>query len=77
MDQKTDQSADDTRQSRSRTKPRGSEEFKKRFGFRLSPVNRRRLERFKAHKLGISSFLIFSGLFLIRSLPSSSPTTGR
>jgi microcin C transport system permease protein len=36
-----------------------------RFGWRLSPVNQRRLERFKAHKLGYRSFLIFSGLFLI------------
>ena len=35
------------------------------FGWRLSPVNQRRLERFKAHKLGYRSFLIFSGLFLL------------
>lgn len=32
---------------------------------RLSPVNRRRLERFKAHKLGYRSFLLFAALFLI------------
>jgi microcin C transport system permease protein len=37
--------------------------FKRRF--RLSPVNRRRLDRFKAHKIGYRSFLIFAGLFLI------------
>lgn len=33
--------------------------------FRLSPVNRRRLQRFKAHKLGYRSFLLFSVLFLV------------
>lgn len=33
--------------------------------FRLSPVNRRRLQRFKAHKLGYRSFLIFCCLFLV------------
>jgi microcin C transport system permease protein len=32
---------------------------------RLSPVNRRRLERFKAHKLGYRSFQIFSVLFIL------------
>jgi microcin C transport system permease protein len=37
--------------------------FKRRF--RLSPVNRRRIERFKAHKLGYRSFLVFSVLFLV------------
>ena len=36
-----------------------------RFGWKLSPVNRRRLERFKAHKLGYRSFQIFSVLFLV------------
>jgi microcin C transport system permease protein len=36
-----------------------------RLGWRLSPVNQRRLERFKAHKLGYRSFQIFSALFLI------------
>jgi len=38
--------------------------LKRRVGFRLSPVNRRRLERFKAHKLGYRAFLIFSTLFV-------------
>ncbi|MFT3733386.1 MAG: ABC transporter permease [Hyphomicrobium sp.] len=33
--------------------------------FRLSPVNRRRWERFKAHKLGYRSFVLFSTLFLV------------
>lgn len=33
--------------------------------WRLSPVNRRRLERFKAHKLGYRSFLIFTTLFVL------------
>ncbi|HVZ06058.1 ABC transporter permease [Hyphomicrobium sp.] len=37
--------------------------FKRRF--HLSPVNRRRLERFKSHKLGYRSFVIFSTLFLV------------
>lgn len=37
----------------------------KQFGWKLSPVNRRRLERFKAHKLGYRSFLIFMGLFVV------------
>jgi microcin C transport system permease protein len=36
-----------------------------RFGWRLSPVNRRRLARFKAHKLGYRSFQVFCALFLI------------
>ncbi len=38
--------------------------LKDRLGFNLSPVNRRRLERFKAHKLGYRSFQIFMALFL-------------
>ncbi len=33
--------------------------------FQLTPVNRRRLDRFKAHKLGYRSFQIFLVLFLI------------
>jgi microcin C transport system permease protein len=36
-----------------------------RIGFKLSPVNKRRLERFKSHKLGYRSFLIFSTLFIL------------
>ena len=32
--------------------------------FKLSPVNRRRLARFKAHKLGYRSFIIFTSLFV-------------
>jgi microcin C transport system permease protein len=36
-----------------------------RFGWRISPVNRRRLERFKAHKLGYRSFQMFMALFLV------------
>ena len=39
---------------------------KNRIGWRpLSPVNRQRLARFKAHKLGYRSFLLFCALFLI------------
>ncbi|WP_409562148.1 ABC transporter permease [Hyphomicrobium sp. MC8b] len=33
--------------------------------FRLSPVNRRRWERFKAHKIGYRSFVVFSILFVV------------
>jgi microcin C transport system permease protein len=33
--------------------------------FRLSPVNRRRIERFKAHKLGYRSFVVFAVLFFV------------
>ncbi len=36
-----------------------------RLGWRLSPVNKRRLERFKSHKTGYRSFQIFMALFLI------------
>ena len=36
-----------------------------RWGYRLSPVNKRRLERFKAHRLGYRSFLIFATLFFV------------
>ena len=36
-----------------------------RFGYRLSPVNRRRLERFKANKRGYRAFQIFMALFLV------------
>ncbi|MBN9248416.1 MAG: ABC transporter permease [Hyphomicrobium sp.] len=32
--------------------------------FHLSPVNRRRWERFKAHKIGYRSFIIFTALFV-------------
>ncbi len=46
--------------------PRGwLERLGERWGYRLSPVNKRRLERFKAHKLGYRSFLIFSALFFV------------
>ena len=38
--------------------------LKDRLGFNLSPVNQRRLQRFKAHKLGYRSFQIFMALFL-------------
>lgn len=37
----------------------------KRSWLSLSPVNRRRLERFKAHKAGYRSFLIFATLFFV------------
>ncbi|MEQ1673021.1 MAG: ABC transporter permease, partial [Hyphomicrobium sp.] len=63
MDQKTD-----TAPAAPKSSPRLTGIFQRaanHFGWRLSPVNRRRLERFKAHKLGYRAFLIFSGLFLV------------
>ena len=36
-----------------------------RFGYRLSPVNRQRLARFKGHRLGYRSFQVFMALFLV------------
>jgi microcin C transport system permease protein len=39
--------------------------FSRRFGFKLSPVNRQRLARFRAHKLGYRSFQLFMALFLL------------
>ena len=65
MDQKTDRDTGDTAAIATPDKATWFARIKRRFGFRLSPVNRRRLDRFKAHKLGYRSFLIFSGLFLI------------
>lgn len=46
-------------------RPSLSARLGKRFGWTLSPVNRRRLERFKAHGIGYRSFQIFSVLFLL------------
>lgn len=60
MDQKTDNDPAVTTTTQELTR---FQRFKRRF--RLSPVNRRRLERFKAHKLGYRSFLLFAGLFLV------------
>ena len=65
MDQKTDRDTGDTAAIATPDKATWFARIKRHFGFRLSPVNRRRLDRFKAHKLGYRSFLIFSGLFLI------------
>lgn len=62
MDQKTDNERIETTDL---TAP-GLTRFQRfRRRFHLSPVNRRRLARFKAHKLGYRSFLLFAGLFLI------------
>ena len=60
MDKKTDAPVIET-------KPKTSwlERLVNRFGWRITPVNRRRLERFKAHKLGYRSFQIFMVLFLV------------
>jgi len=61
MDQKTD----DAPITPTAASPKLSrfQRFKRRF--HLSPVNRRRIERFKAHKLGYRSFLVFSALFIV------------
>jgi microcin C transport system permease protein len=60
MDQKTDSERIETIAPAPTTR---WQRFKRRF--HLSPVNRRRLARFKAHKLGYRSFLLFAGLFLV------------
>ena len=59
MDQKTETSPIESTAPVATTR---WQRFKRRF--HLSPVNRRRLARFKAHKLGYRSFLLFAGLFL-------------
>ncbi|MET0639662.1 MAG: ABC transporter permease [Hyphomicrobium sp.] len=61
MDQKAD-SAPETESVAA--PPKAKKSWRQRF-FRLSPVNRRRLERFKAHKIGYRSFVIFSALFVV------------
>lgn len=63
MDQKTD-----IKSVSIPAKPRPIGMFERlaaRFGWRLSLINKRRLERFKAHKLGYRSFQLFSTLFLL------------
>lgn len=62
MDQKTDNERIETTDLAAPGLTR-FQRFRRRF--HLSPVNRRRLARFKAHKLGYRSFLLFAGLFLI------------
>jgi microcin C transport system permease protein len=61
MDQKTDETAE-TGVAEPKKLTR-YQRFKRRF--RLSPVNRRRIERFKAHKLGYRSFVVFAVLFFV------------
>jgi len=60
MDQKTES---DTIEATAPVALTWWQRFKRRF--HLSAVNRRRLARFKAHKLGYRSFLLFAGLFLV------------
>ena len=60
MDKKTDAPVIDAK-----PKTFWLERLVNRFGWRITPVNRRRLERFKAHKLGYRSFQIFMVLFLV------------
>ena len=60
MDKKTDAPVIDAK-----PKTFWLERLVNRFGWRITPVNRRRLERFKAHKLGYRSFQIFMALFLV------------
>jgi microcin C transport system permease protein len=61
MDQKTDETVE-TGVAEPKKLTR-YQRFKRRF--RLSPVNRRRIERFKAHKLGYRSFVVFAVLFFV------------
>jgi len=61
MDQKTDETVE-TGVAEPKKLTR-FQRFKRRF--RLSPVNRRRIERFKAHKLGYRSFVVFAVLFFV------------
>lgn len=62
MDQRTERASDAT--VAPAEKPRTSLLARLRQRFRLSPVNKRRLERFKAHKIGYRSFIIFTALFV-------------
>ncbi|MBS0268333.1 MAG: ABC transporter permease [Proteobacteria bacterium] len=62
MDQRTERTSDAT--VAPAEKPRTSLLARLRQRFRLSPVNKRRLERFKAHKIGYRSFIIFTALFV-------------
>lgn len=63
MDQKTERAETIGKTGRGAPLPSLWQRIKNRFRWRLTPVNRRRLERFKAHKLGYRSFLIFTTLF--------------
>lgn len=60
MDQRTDNTPETIATPTEKTKKSWWRRF-----FRLSPVNRRRWERFKAHKIGYRSFVVFSILFVI------------
>lgn len=62
MDQRTERASDAT--VAPAEKPRTSLLARLRQRFRLSPVNKRRLERFKSHKIGYRSFIIFTALFV-------------
>jgi microcin C transport system permease protein len=64
MDQRADQASEATVTPPAAAAKSRFQRLRQRF-FRLSPVNRRRLERFKSHKVGYRSFLIFSVLFLV------------
>ncbi|RUP09387.1 MAG: ABC transporter permease [Hyphomicrobium sp.] len=62
MDQRTERASDAT--VAPAAKPTTSLLARLRRRFHLSPVNRRRWERFKAHKIGYRSFIIFTALFV-------------
>lgn len=47
------------------TPPKPSRPLGRFFNYRLSPVNQRRWARFKAHKLGYRSFVLFTTLFVL------------
>ncbi|MBA2126652.1 peptide ABC transporter permease [Hyphomicrobium methylovorum] len=65
MDQKTEERIETTAGTTAPPAPQRSRWQRFRRRFTLSPVNRRRLERFKAHKLGYRSFQVFMALFLV------------
>ncbi|MBS0251713.1 MAG: ABC transporter permease [Proteobacteria bacterium] len=60
MDQRTDNAPETIATPTEKTKKSWWQRL-----FRLSPVNRRRWERFKAHKIGYRSFVVFSILFVV------------
>ena len=63
MDQKIESSITQKTASPASARASLKQRMADRFGFKLSPVNRQRLARFKAHKLGYRSFLVFMVLF--------------
>jgi microcin C transport system permease protein len=65
MDQKSDTAPRPSAPVAPKPAPGRWQQIKTKLGFRLTPVNRRRWERFKSHKLGFRSFQLFFGLFFL------------